>query len=59
MPALRLDASHPWATLLSFCESRIPNPESRFPIPDSRFPIPGERAPYVSILLGGWGRIAD
>jgi hypothetical protein len=36
MPALRLDASHPWATLLSFCESRIPNPESRFPIPDSR-----------------------
>jgi hypothetical protein len=43
MPALRLDASHPWATLLSFCESRIPNPESRFPIPDSRFPIPDSR----------------
>jgi len=43
MPALRLDASHPWATLLSFCESRIPNPESRIPIPDSRFPIPDSR----------------
>jgi hypothetical protein len=43
MPAQSLDASHPWATLLSFCESRIPNPESRIPIPDSRFPIPDSR----------------
>ena len=58
MPALRLDASHPWATLLSFCESRIPNPESRIPNPDSRIPIPDSRFPIPdSRQAGSYGGV--